>query len=87
MALKSALSRNRTLQSLNLSNTHLDSEAAITLAEALPENTSLTRLDLSKNPNIQIAGILALSVSIKMTQSLTFLDINIPVSVSFIVGK
>ncbi|KAI8882530.1 RNI-like protein [Backusella circina FSU 941] len=78
LALKTALSRNRKLSSLNLSNTRLDSSATITLAEALPENTTLTRLDLSKNPSIQVAGILALSISIKMNQTLTFLDINIP---------
>jgi hypothetical protein len=79
LALKTALARNSTLQSLNLSETQLDSSTAITLAEALPENASLARLDLSKNPNIEMAGILALAISIKMNHTLTFLDINIPV--------
>ncbi|KAI8370912.1 hypothetical protein BD560DRAFT_434745 [Blakeslea trispora] len=80
LALKTALARNNSLQSLNLSNTQLDSSATITLAEALPENHSLTRLDLSKNPHIEMAGVLALAISIKMNHTLTFLDINIPPS-------
>ncbi|KAI8373984.1 hypothetical protein EDC96DRAFT_9975 [Choanephora cucurbitarum] len=79
LALKTTLARNSSLQSLNLSNTQLDSSATITLAEALPENRSLTRLDLSKNPHIEMAGVLALAISIKMNHTLTFLDINIPV--------
>ncbi|GAN04490.1 hypothetical protein MAM1_0065d03950 [Mucor ambiguus] len=78
LALKNALARNTSLQSLNLSETQLDSSTAIALAEALPENASLCRLDLSKNPHIDMAGILALAISIKMNHTLTFLDINIP---------
>ncbi|KAL0143139.1 hypothetical protein V8B55DRAFT_1474661 [Mucor lusitanicus] len=78
LALKNALARNTCLQSLNLSETQLDSSTTIALAEALPENASLCRLDLSKNPHIDMAGILALAISIKMNHTLTFLDINIP---------
>lgn len=63
-----------------MADTGLSTEAAIALAECLPENHSLVRLDLSRNPNIQIAGLLALSVSIKMNHTITFIDINIPVS-------
>ncbi|KAI7899019.1 uncharacterized protein BX663DRAFT_522862 [Cokeromyces recurvatus] len=78
-ALKSALlMHNSSLESLNLSATQLESSSVIALAEVLPENTVLTRLDLSKNPKIDIAGLLALSISIKMNHTLTFLDINIP---------
>jgi hypothetical protein len=54
--------------------------AAIALAECLPENNSLVRLDLSRNPKIDIAGLLAISVSIRMNHTITFIDINIPVS-------
>ncbi|KAG0165713.1 hypothetical protein DFQ30_008091 [Apophysomyces sp. BC1015] len=79
-AIKTALAQNRTLIDLNLADTGLDSSAAIALAESLPENSTLTRLDLSKNPSITIAGVMALAVSIKMNDVLTFLDINIPVS-------
>ncbi|KAI9300298.1 hypothetical protein BJ944DRAFT_273247 [Cunninghamella echinulata] len=77
-ALKTALLRNDTLQELKLVNTDLDATATITLAEVLPMNTTLNRLDLSENPSISLAGILALSISIKMNSTLTFLDISIP---------
>ncbi|KAI8138291.1 hypothetical protein BJV82DRAFT_631768 [Fennellomyces sp. T-0311] len=77
-SIKTALSRNHFLRELNLAGTDLDSSAAIALAECLPENSTLARLDLSRNPQITIAGVLALSISIKMNHTLTFLDINIP---------
>ncbi|KAI8067748.1 hypothetical protein BC940DRAFT_300368 [Gongronella butleri] len=77
-ALKTALLRNDTLEELNLADTGLDAEAAITLAEILPMNAVLNRLDLSDNTAISMAGLLALAVSIKMNSSLTFLDITIP---------
>ncbi|KAI7868345.1 hypothetical protein BDF14DRAFT_585773 [Spinellus fusiger] len=75
---KTTLARNPALVELNLANTSLGSSAAIALAEALPENSRLTRLDLSKNPSVTMAGVLALSVSVRMNTTLTFLDINIP---------
>ncbi|KAI8097318.1 uncharacterized protein BX664DRAFT_326113 [Halteromyces radiatus] len=77
-ALKTALLRNDTLQELLLINTDLDATAAITLAEVLPMNATLTRLDLSENPSISLAGVLALAISIKMNNTLTFLDISVP---------
>jgi hypothetical protein len=55
------------------------------LAESLPENNSLVRLDLSRNPLIQIAGLMAISVSIRMNSNITFIDINIPVSYVYLV--
>lgn len=58
---------------------HVTNIAAIALAECLPENSSLVRLDLSRNPQIQIAGLMAISVSIRMNNNITFIDINIPV--------
>ncbi|KAG1449913.1 hypothetical protein G6F56_008502 [Rhizopus delemar] len=76
--LKNTIARNCSLQSLNLSETDLDSAATIALAEALTENIYLGRLDLSNNPQIDMAGVLALSLSIKMNHTLEFLDINIP---------
>ncbi|KAG1106640.1 hypothetical protein G6F42_016673 [Rhizopus arrhizus] len=79
-SIRQALNVNRSLKDLCLADTGLSTEAAIALAECLPENHSLVRLDLSRNPNIQIAGLLALSVSIKMNHTITFIDINIPVS-------
>ncbi|ORZ25960.1 hypothetical protein BCR42DRAFT_401293 [Absidia repens] len=77
-ALKTALLRNGTLQELILKNTGLNTTATIMLAEVLPMNSALTRLDFSENPSITLAGILALSISIKMNGTLTFLDISIP---------
>jgi hypothetical protein len=50
------------------------------IAEVLPMNYMLTRLDLSQNPALSLAGILALAVAVKMNRSITFLDISIPVS-------
>ncbi|ORX46078.1 RNI-like protein [Hesseltinella vesiculosa] len=79
-SLKSALLRNKSLQELKLADTGLDASAAIALAEILPMNDTLTRLDLSGNNAISLAGLLALSVSIKMNNVLTFLDITIPVN-------
>lgn len=78
-SIKTTLSKNHFLQELNLAETSIDSSAAIALAECLPENSTLARLDLSRNPHITMAGVLALSISIKMNHTLTFLDINIPV--------
>ncbi|CAO3633687.1 unnamed protein product [Mucor fragilis] len=77
-SIRQALNVNRSLKDLCLADTGLSTEAAIALAECLPENNSLVRLDLSRNPHIQIAGLLALSVSIKMNHTITFIDINIP---------
>ncbi|KAF1807740.1 hypothetical protein V8B55DRAFT_1468399 [Mucor lusitanicus] len=77
-SIRQALNVNQSLKDLCLADVGLSTEAAIALAECLPENSSLVRLDLSRNPNIQIAGLLALSVSIKMNHTITFIDINIP---------
>ncbi|KAK4517589.1 uncharacterized protein ATC70_000929 [Mucor velutinosus] len=77
-SIRQALNVNRSLKDLCLADTGLSTEAAIALAECLPENNSLVRLDLSRNPNVQIAGLLALSVSIKLNHTITFIDINIP---------
>lgn len=52
----------------------------------MPENTSLVRLDLSKNPRIDIGGLMALSVSIRMNHTITFIDINIPTDDKEMVG-
>ncbi|CAM0139967.1 unnamed protein product [Umbelopsis sp. WA50703] len=79
-ALKLSLFMNRTMADICLAKCQLDSEAAIAIAECLPENNALLRLDLSENPQIGIAGLLALSVSVKMSSSLTFLDITIPLN-------
>ncbi|KAF9563878.1 hypothetical protein EC968_004672, partial [Mortierella alpina] len=77
-ALTQKLSYNKTLTKLSLSNTGLQSEGAIALAEFLPETRTLTQLDLTGNELVDIAGVMALSVSIRMNKSLTCLDMNVP---------
>lgn len=84
--LRKALNVNRSLKDLRLAETDLGTEAAIAIAECLPENTSLVRLDLARNPRIDIAGLMALSVSIRMNHTITFLDINIPTDDKEMVG-
>ncbi|KAL0081645.1 hypothetical protein F4703DRAFT_1918157 [Phycomyces blakesleeanus] len=78
VAIRQALYVNQSLKELSLAATELGSEAAIALAECLPENSALNRLDVSKNPSIDIAGLLSLSTAIKINYTLTFLDVNIP---------
>jgi hypothetical protein len=58
----------------------LQRTGAIALAEFLPETQTLRRLDLSDNPKIDIAGVMALSVSVRMNRSLQYLDVNVMVS-------
>ncbi|KAF9363223.1 hypothetical protein BGX34_004629 [Mortierella sp. NVP85] len=69
---------NKTLKKLTLSNTGMQSEGAIALAEFLPETRTLVHLDLTGNDLVDIAGVMALSVSIRMNKSLTCLDMNVP---------
>ncbi|KAG0095274.1 hypothetical protein BGZ93_006091 [Podila epicladia] len=77
-ALTSKLTYNKTLTKLCLSNTGLQSEGAIALAEFLPETRTLAQLDLTGNDLVDIAGVMALAVSIRMNKSLTCLDMNVP---------
>ncbi|RCH90169.1 hypothetical protein CU097_010450 [Rhizopus azygosporus] len=76
-SIKQALLVNRSLKDLCLSDTGLTTEAVIAIAESLAENKSLSRLDLSKNPLIDIAGMMAIAVSIRLNHNITFIDINI----------
>ncbi|KAG0272625.1 hypothetical protein BGZ95_011603 [Linnemannia exigua] len=77
-ALTQKLVYNKTLTKLSLSNTGLQSEGAIALAEFLPETRTLVQLDLTGNDLVDIAGVMALSVSIRMNKSITCLDMNVP---------
>ncbi|CAG8747678.1 12133_t:CDS:2, partial [Acaulospora morrowiae] len=77
IALRDALSHNNTLRGLFLSDTQLGTEGAIAIAEYLPETKSLVHLDLTSNSEIDIAGIMALAVSIKMNHSIRILDVNV----------
>ena len=76
--LRTAFALNSNLKRLFLNDTNLSSEAAIALAEFLPEARSLIHLDLAENFEIDIAGVMALAVSLRMNRSLRCLDLNIP---------
>ena len=76
--LRTAFALNSHLKRLFLNDTDLSSEGAIALAEFLPEAKSLIHLDLAENFSIDIAGVMALAVSLKMNRSLRCLDLNIP---------
>ncbi|BGP40717.1 hypothetical protein JCM10449v2_004679 [Rhodotorula kratochvilovae] len=77
LALRSAMMVSPSLKRVFLNSTDLSSEGAIALAEFLPEAHSLLHLDLTNN-NVDISGVLALSVSIKLNSTIRCLDINIP---------
>ncbi len=77
-ALRIAFTLNFNLKRLFLNDTDLTSEGAIALAEYLPEVKSLIHLDLTENFDVDIAGVMAFSVAVKMNRSLRCLDINIP---------
>ena len=76
--LRTAFTLNSNLKRLFLNDTDLSSEGAIALAEFLPEAKSLIHLDLAENFDIDIAGVMALAVSVRMNKSLRCLDLNIP---------
>ncbi|KAJ1920745.1 hypothetical protein H4219_001144 [Mycoemilia scoparia] len=75
--LKIELPSNKFLQCLFMSDTKLTTEGAIILAEGLPDLRHLQRLDISLNPGIDTAGILALSASMKSNRSLLCLEVTI----------
>lgn len=57
--------------------------AIIALAESLPQNKSLIRLDLSDNHAIEMAGFMALAASLQMNHTMTYIDIHTPVRLLF----
>lgn len=76
--LRTAFALNSNLKRLFMNDTDLSSEGAIALAEFLPEAHSLIHLDLTENFEVDMAGVMALAVSLKMNKSLRCLDMNIP---------
>lgn len=76
--MRAAITVNSNLKRVFLNNTDLNSEGAIALSEFLPEAKSLIHLDLTGNFEIDIAGVMALSVSLKMNNTLRCLDLNVP---------
>jgi protein phosphatase 1 regulatory subunit 37 len=77
-ALRTTFTVNTSLKRLFLSDTGLTTDGAISLAEFLPETKSLLHLDLTSNPLIETAGILALSVGLKSNKLIRCLDLSIP---------
>ncbi|KAJ2771997.1 hypothetical protein IWQ56_001565 [Coemansia nantahalensis] len=65
------------LRALLLAATGMTSEGAIMLAECLPDLHRLERLDVSENPAIDVAGLMALSASIKLSRSLVCVEISV----------
>ena len=78
IALRTAMMMHPNLKRIFLNSTDLSSEGAIALAEFLPEAKSLIHLDLTGNYEIDIAGVLALSVSLKMNETIRCLDLHVP---------
>ncbi|ORY32099.1 hypothetical protein BCR39DRAFT_524149 [Naematelia encephala] len=77
-ALRTTFTVNTSLKRLFLSDTGLTTEGAISLAEFLPETKSILHLDLTANPAVETAGILAISVGLKSNQLIRCLDISVP---------
>ncbi|CAD6576198.1 MAG: hypothetical protein TREMPRED_001605, partial [Tremellales sp. Tagirdzhanova-0007] len=77
-ALRTTFTVNTSLKRLFLSDTNLTTEGAIAVAEFLPETKALLHLDLTSNPSIDTAGILAISVGLKANTLIRCLDISIP---------
>lgn len=72
--MKETLTTNTALKSLNLSKTNLNTEAAIILAEGLPFFKGINAIDMTLNP-LDAAGLLAISVSLKLNQSVSKLEL------------
>ncbi|KAK8870050.1 hypothetical protein IAR55_000620 [Kwoniella newhampshirensis] len=77
-ALRTTFTVNTSLKRLFLSDTGLTTDGAISLAEFLPESKSLLHLDVTSNPAVETAGILAISVGLKSNSLIRCLDVSIP---------
>ncbi|TIA88893.1 hypothetical protein E3P81_03309 [Wallemia ichthyophaga] len=78
-SLRTSFAVNSNMKRLFLADTQLQSEGAIALAEFLPEAKTLLHVDLTDN-NLTMSGLLALSVAVKMNNSIRCLDISIPIN-------
>ncbi|WFD34143.1 hypothetical protein MCUN1_000979 [Malassezia cuniculi] len=77
LALREVLAVHPRLKRVFLSATCLASDGALALAECLPDARSLIHLDLSQN-SINIAGLMALEVGLRMNTNVRCLDVSIP---------
>ncbi|TIB79236.1 hypothetical protein E3Q23_00342 [Wallemia mellicola] len=78
-SLRTSFTVNSNMKRLFLADTQMQSEGAIALAEFLPEARTLLHIDLTEN-DLTMSGLLALSVAVKMNESLRCLDISIPIN-------
>lgn len=76
-AIRTAFTINTALRYLSLSSTSLTPAGAIALAEFLPDAPSLLHLDLTSNPQIDIAGVMALSTGLKVNRVMRCLDLDV----------
>ena len=77
-SLKSGLAVNRKLENLVLSNSNINNEGAIVIAEVLPETSTLRTINIEHN-KIDIAGLMALWASMKLNKSVCLLAVTLTV--------
>jgi len=73
---KEAIISHPTLTVLALASTKMDSIGAVAMAEVLPENRRLRRLNLANN-SVGLAGLMALNLAMKMNNSLISIELHI----------
>lgn len=72
------LTVNSSLKRLFLSSTGLTTEGAIALAEVVPESRGLIHLDLTSNPSVELAGVMAIAAALRSNKVMRCLDLTIP---------
>lgn len=70
------LSRSTRLKRIHLDSNNLKSRDIIALAEAFSRSSSLSHVSIRGNRDINTAAVEALAVAIKMSKTLTFIDID-----------
>lgn len=64
-----------------MASTKMNAEGAIAIAEILPENKKMRKLNIGQN-DVGLAGMMALSLAMKMNTTLVSLDVHIDVCFS-----
>ena len=76
-ALREALAVHPRLKRVFLSMSGFASEAALALAECFVDAHTLIHLDITANPGINMAGLLALELGLRMSDSIRCVDVDI----------
>lgn len=76
-ALREVLAVHPRLKRVFLSMTGFASEAALALAECFVDAHTLIHLDVTANPGINMAGLLALELGLRMSDSIRCIDVDI----------